>query len=183
MDVHFSSAKTTGRDDWETPLDFFHTLDRVYKFDLDVAADGVNHQTPLWLGPGGMRENALQCGWYVSDKPTVAWCNPPYSASKKFIEKAIFEAEFHSVDTVMLLPARTDTKYFHELVWQNASSIIFLKGRLKFYGASHSAPFPSMLVVFDGERVGDFPHCWQWDFKRDSYPVEARCDYVIRMST
>ena len=48
----------------------------------------------------------------------------------------------------MLIPARTDTKYFHEFIYHKAKEIRFVKGRLKFGGSKNSAPFPSMVVVF-----------------------------------
>jgi len=53
---------------------------------------------------------------------------------------------------VFLIPARTDTKRFHEIFIPFATEIRFLKGRLKFDDQKNSAPFPSMIVVFKGEK-------------------------------
>ena len=79
----------------------------------------------------------------------VCWCNPPYGRQiGKWVEKA---AKSHAT-VVMLLPARTDTKWFHDYCLPYGE-IEFLRGRLKFGGCEYNAPFPSMVVVF-GERKG-----------------------------
>ena len=76
------------------------------------------------------------------------YCNPPYGREiKTWVEKAYFESKKPDTTVVMLLPARTDTKWFHEYIYENAE-IRFVKGRLKFGNSKNSAPFPSMVVVF-----------------------------------
>jgi hypothetical protein len=94
------------------------------------------------------------CG--VPTRPATTWLNCPYSKGlqKQFIAKAAAE-RLNGVTTVMLLPARTDTKAFHAHIWDASANhprtgveVRFLKGRLKFIGATHGAPFPSMVVVF-----------------------------------
>lgn len=80
----------------------------------------------------------------------VCFCNPPYGREiGKWIEKAATSF----ATTVMLLPARTDTRWFHEWVLPQAE-IHFLKGRLKFGGAKNGAPFPSMIVIFNNNKKG-----------------------------
>ncbi len=76
--------------------------------------------------------------------------NPPYGREiGKWIEKAKIEASNGS-KVVALLPARTDTKWFHENIYNNKfCEIRFLKGRLKFGNSKNSAPFPSMIVIFE----------------------------------
>lgn len=72
------------------------------------------------------------------------FCNPPYGPGiTAFLQRA-HEAEI----AVFLVPARTDTRWFHELVVTKAKEIRFIKGRLKFGDSKNSAPFPSMIVVF-----------------------------------
>ena len=51
---------------------------------------------------------------------------------------------------VMLIPARTDTKAFHDFIYHKAE-VRFIRGRLKFGGSKNSAPFPSMIVIFKKE--------------------------------
>lgn len=128
--------------EWATPKNLFAELDAIHKFDLDVAASSTNHLCKEWFGldhPEESRRDGLTAEWYGH-----VWCNPPYGRIiKEWVKKA---AEHHDL-VVMLLPARTDTKWFHELVLPNAE-VQFLKGRLKFGESKLGAPFPSMLVTF-----------------------------------
>lgn len=79
------------------------------------------------------------------------WCNPPYGkAIEKWIEKA-YDESTKETRVVMLIPARTDTKWFHKYILPYAD-IYFIKGRLKFGNSKNSAPFPSMIVVFDADK-------------------------------
>lgn len=81
--------------------------------------------------------------------------NPPYSKSiAKWIKKAWYES-LRGVTTVALLPARTDTTWFHRYIYQRAE-VRFLRGRLQFEGAEQSAPFGSMIVIFRGVKI--LPH-------------------------
>ena len=81
----------------------------------------------------------------------TVWCNPPYGKElPKWIKKCAEEGKKKNTTVVMLIPARTDTRAFHEYIC-GKSEIRFLRGRVKFVGAKNSAPFPSMIVVFKGE--------------------------------
>lgn len=75
------------------------------------------------------------------------FCNPPYSSIAKWVEKAYMEAQKENTIVVMLIPSRTDTKYFHDFIYHR-SEIRFVKGRLKFGDSPYNAPFPSMIVIF-----------------------------------
>lgn len=146
MSVHYSS----GKDDWETPDELFQLYNNRYNFYLDAAADRHSHKCARWFGPGGVVEDALQGDWPLEEGNI--WLNPPYSRGlqAKFVRKALAEKQrcqpFYT-SVVCLLPARTDTKLFHEVI-QPYGRVEFLKGRVKFKGAQHGAPFPSMIVVF-----------------------------------
>jgi phage N-6-adenine-methyltransferase len=162
--VMFSSAT----DEWETPQAFFDKLNDEFGFVLDAAANRNNAKCAKYLGPDqfiSRWQDGLTCPWdywvpaavgeYACAAPVV-WCNPPYSRGMqaKFIAKAAEERK-RGVASVMLLPARTDTKAFHTHIydaskWQprEGIEIRLLPGRLKFGGAANSAPFPSMVVVF-----------------------------------
>ena len=134
-EVHFSSK--TG--EWATPQDFFDVVNEEFHFDLDAAANEENKKCPVFL------EDALSVVW--SDFGKSIWCNPPYGRGLgKWFEKAREASRWATV--VMLVPARTDTRWFHEYVWKVASEVRFIKGRLKFSGQPNSAPFPSMLVIY-----------------------------------
>ena len=132
--VHFSAAS----DRWATPRDTYEALDKEFHFDFDPCPlDGEQDGT---------------ASLFVAWQGKRVFCNPPYGPDlRKFLERA-HEAEL----AVFLIPARTDTRWFHEIVLPHAKEIRFLKGRLKFGDSVKSAPFPSMVVVFESH-----PDCCQ----------------------
>ena len=137
-DVLFSSKSVV----WETPQDLFDKLNAEFHFDLDVCALPENAKCEKYYTP---EDDSLLQPWNG-----VCWCNPPYGRTiGKWIQKA-YETFAGGGTVVMLLPARTDTKWFHEYIY-NKAEIRFIKGRLKFGNSKNAAPFPSMVVVFDGK--------------------------------
>jgi site-specific DNA-methyltransferase (adenine-specific) len=109
-------------------------LDKEFHFTLDPC--------PLY---GGVEVDGLEISW----KGERVFVNPPYGPKiRAFMEKAQ-EADL----AVFLIPARTDTKWFHEIVLPKAKEIRFIQGRLKFGGSKNSAPFPSMIIVFDNRKL------------------------------
>jgi hypothetical protein len=115
---------------WATPQGVKDALDAEFGFDFD----------PCPLGGGGFDGTAPGTEW----AGRRVFCNPPYgNAMIPFLQRAR-EADL----SVFLIPARTDTRWFHDLCLPHAAEIRFIKGRLKFGGAENSAPFPSMLVIF-----------------------------------
>ena len=137
--VHFSSAT----DQWATPQSTFDTLDKMYgPFDLDVCADRYNKKCINFIS---VKEDGLHVDW--SKRGSTCWMNPPYGRQiGKWIKKAYEESQKGCV-VVCLLPARTDTKWWHDYCMK-ASEILLVRGRLKFGGSKNSAPFPSAIVVF-----------------------------------
>ena len=145
--------------EWATPQETFDRLNAEFLFDLDLAATAENAKVPSFYTK---EMDSLQISWsgdtMRKDGPACGWLNPPYSRGlqAQFIAKAAEERRKGFL-TVMLLPARTDTKAFHEHIWfdrdgysgpREGVEIRFLRGRLKFGGSKNSAPFPSMVVVF-----------------------------------
>lgn len=150
---------STGKDDWETPDDFFRNLDDKYHFVLDAAANSSNCKCPAYFGDGGVEQDALEADWQEWLDNGNIWLNPPYSRKLQtaFLRKVVEESgkqkarrsgvgEEHG-RIVCLLPARTDTANFHDFILPNGE-IEFLRGRIKFKGAKHGAPFPSMICIF-----------------------------------
>lgn len=137
----FSSKK----DDWTTPSDFFQQLDNEFHFTLDAASSEENHLCKNYFT---IKTDGLSQDWGGHR----VFCNPPYGRQiGKWVQKAWEEAKKPNTTIVMLLPARTDTKWFHNYIYHQAK-IRFIKGRLKFGGAKNSAPFPSMVVIWDNYR-------------------------------
>ena len=136
-DAVFSSKSI----EWETPQAFFDALNRRFGFSLDVCATRETAKCPHFFDKS---MNGLAQSWANHR----CYMNPPYGREiGPWVEKARREAERGAL-VVGLLPARTDTAWFHEHVYRAATEIRFLKGRLKFEGAAASAPFPSMIAVW-----------------------------------
>ena len=148
----FSSATT----EWSTPQDFFDRLNKEFNFGLDAAATRHNAKCPFFYTEqiDGLRQD------WVCDG--AVWCNPPYGrgASAAWVKKGYDEAIKHRQTVVMLVPSRTDTRWFHDYVWDRDNNVPmdnvevrFVRGRLKFGGSKNSAPFPSMVIVFYGKYM------------------------------
>lgn len=133
--LHFSSAN----DKWATPQSFFDKVNESYRFTLDVCALPESAKCERYFTP---ETDGLGQMW----APEVCWMNPPYGRQiGRWVQKAYRESR-RGATVVCLLPARTDTTWFHDYCLHG--EVEFLKGRLKFGGAKNSAPFPSMLVTF-----------------------------------
>ena len=142
--VIFSSQ--TG--EWATPQDFFDKLDwRFGPFDLDPCATPFNTKCKSFFSE---QDDGLEQDWAGH----TVFVNPPYGRDiKKWIKKGYEESlkGMPHTKVVMLIPSRTDTKYWHDYVMK-ASEVYFVKGRLKFGDSNNSAPFPSAVVVFEGSN-------------------------------
>jgi phage N-6-adenine-methyltransferase len=126
---------------WETPQVLFDKLNAKYHFTLDVCATVENAKCPHFFSPN---EDGLKQVWTGR-----CWMNPPYGKEiSKWVEKAYQESGSGAL-VVALLPARTDTRWFHKFIYnQNGVTTHFVKGRVRFAHSKHTAPFPSLLVVF-----------------------------------
>lgn len=133
MSVHFSS-KT---DLWSTPQDLFDKLNAHFAFTTDVCATKDNAKCAHFFT---QEADGLAQNWHG-----VCWMNPPYGREiGKWVKKA---SESNAV-VVCLVPARTDTAWWHDYCAKG--EVTFLRGRLHFGGHKNPAPFPSAVVVFRG---------------------------------
>ena len=131
--------------EWETPQAFYDTLNAEFHFTLDPCCTHDNAKCEKHYTAA---EDGLSRPW-VGER---VFCNPPYGREMpKWIKKCEKEAA-GGATVVMLIPARTDTKAFHEHIYGKAE-IRFVRGRLKFGGSKNCAPFPSMIVVFRNENA------------------------------
>lgn len=138
IQVMFSSAT----DEWATPKDFFDTLNKEFDFTLDPCATTDNAKCDKFYTK---EQDGLKQDW----SGERVFCNPPYGkVIGDWVRKCSEESKKPNTTVVALIPARTDTRYFHEYIYHKAKEIRFIKGRLKFGGCKNSAPFPSMVVVF-----------------------------------
>lgn len=142
---NLSACFSSNSDEWETPQNLFDELNREFNFDLDVCATSDNHKCPVYFTK---EDNGLSKNW----GGYRVWLNPPYSEIDKWVEKAYRETRNDNTVVVMLIPSRTDTRYFHNYIYQR-TEIRFIKGRLHFNDSKGGAPFPSMIVVFRGANI------------------------------
>ena len=134
--VLFSSKS----DEWSTPQTLFDTLNEEFHFTLDPCATDENAKCKMYYT---ISENGLEKSW----NGHCVFCNPPYSQIQKWVKKSAEEAR-KGATVVMLIPSRTDTRWFHDYIY-NKAEIRFIKGRVRFGESKTGAPFPSMIVVFE----------------------------------
>jgi hypothetical protein len=152
--VNTSVLFSSSSDHWATPAEVYANLKKEFQFNLDPC--------PLDGSQDGLA--TLFMPW----RAKRVFCNPPYGPDiTKWLERAT-EADV----AVFLLPARTDTRWFHTIVLPKAKEIRFIRGRLKFGDAINRAPFPSMVVVFEKGRVLQTPPPIHSQSTRDAI---ARC--------
>lgn len=136
------SLFSSSSDEWETPQHIIDQLNEEFHFTLDPCASHSNHKCDRYFTK---EDDGLSKKW-----GGVVFCNPPYSQIAKWIKKASEEAE-EGTTVVLLIPARTDTRWFHDYIY-GKHEIRFIKGRLHFNNSKWSAPFPSMIVVMKGDK-------------------------------
>ena len=137
-EVMFSSKNEV----WATPQDFYDKLNREFGFNLDPCALPENAKCEKFFTPD---DDGLKQDW----GGYKVFCNPPYGRKlAAWVQKCYTESRKPGTLVVMLIPARTDTAYFHDYIYHKAREIRFIRGRLKFGDSKNAAPFPSMVVVF-----------------------------------
>jgi len=130
---------SSNTDQWATPQKFFDECSATYgPFDIDVCADATNTKCIIYFDKA---TNGLTQIWTGK-----CWMNPPYGRGIGEWMKKAYESAGNGTVVVCLVPARTDTKWWHDYAIKG--TVTFIKGRLKFGDATNSAPFPSALVVF-----------------------------------
>ena len=153
----FSSAT----DEWETPKELFDLLDKEFHFNLDPCATHLNAKCKKYITKV---MNGLNIIWFGR-----IFVNPPYSQIADWSEKCYRESLRSNCTVIMLIPSRTDTRYWHNYIMK-AKEIRFIKGRLRFKNGDkmNSAPFPSCIVVFKDMKVSSKrrPKCSTFDVKK-----------------
>lgn len=131
---------SSNTDLWSTPQEFFDALHKEFGFLIYVCALPENAKCEAYFTP---EMNSLKQSW----EGKTCWMNPPYGREiGLWVEKAFKEAQKPGTIVVCLLPARTDTRWWHDYCMKG--EIRFVRGRLKFGSSKNSAPFPSAVVIF-----------------------------------
>lgn len=135
---------TSNTQEWATPQKVFDELDAEFHFTLDPCC---THENAKCEKHYTIEDDGLSKSWGGE----VVFCNPPYRDMSKWAKKC-YEESLNGTLVVMLVPARTDTRWFWDYIYHKAE-IRFIKGRLRFGGSSSNAPFPSMIVVYGKDRT------------------------------
>lgn len=138
--------------DYCTPGGFFRELDEEFHFTLDAAATEKSAKCAAFYTP---ETDGLHSPWNIAGGGGAVFCNPPYGREiGKWVRKAWEEAK-SGTTIVLLIPARTDTSYFHDYILGRAE-IRWVRGRLRFEDEDGTVyppvPFPSMVVVYNGKE-------------------------------
>ena len=145
----FAGKFESARQDWETPADFFAPIEAEFHFTLDAAASAQNTKAESFFTEA---DDGLVQSW----GDNVVWLNPPYGEGRKpisaWVSKA-YEESLTGATTVMLIPARTNTNWFHDVCLAKGD-VRFVRGRPKFVGADHGLPQPLCLVIFKPKSTG-----------------------------
>lgn len=135
---------TSNTEMWATPQDFFDKLNEEFHFDLDPCASPENYKCEKYFTEA---DNGLAQNWGGHR----VFCNPPYGRKIAAWVKKCHDEALKGTLIVMLIPARTDTSYFHDYIYHKAE-LRFVRGRLKFGDAKQGAPFPSMVVIYNKKK-------------------------------
>lgn len=141
--THLAALFSSRTDQWPTPKWFFDALDQEFGFDIDVCASPEHAKCKRFFTP---EMDGLKQAW-----TGVCWMNPPYGREIGLWVAKAYQSAQQGTTVVCLLPARTDTAWWHEYVMR-AEEVRLLRGRLKFGNATAGAPFPSAVVVFRPRR-------------------------------
>ena len=146
MKDKLKSLMTSNTNEWYTPKKFYDQLHKEFNFTLDPCATPESAKCENYYT---IIENGLIQDW---DNHTV-FVNPPYGRDIKNWIKKCYEESLKGIVVVALIPARTDTRYWHDYIFNKAKDIRFLRGRIKFEKedgtTGDSAPFPSAIIVWD----------------------------------
>ena len=147
--------------EWDTPQDFYDKLDKQFNFTLDPCATSKSAKCKKYYTE---EDDGLAQDW----KGQTVFVNPPYGRGiGVWLKKGYEESKKHNTVVVMLIPSRTDTKWWHDYVMK-AKEVHLVRGRLKFGTSANVAPFPSAVVVFHSDMLYKSPVALAPDF----YPLE-----------
>lgn len=135
------SLVSSKSNEWATPQSLFDSLNSEFNFTLDPCSTKENHKCERYFT---LDEDGLKQDW----SKDIVFMNPPYGyQTVDWISKAYTES-LKGATVVCLIPARTDTSYWHDIIFKHSKQIRFIRGKIKFGGSKWTAPFASALVIF-----------------------------------
>ena len=145
------------KQDYATPQDLYMAFHKIYDFEIDLAADSSNHKCDKYFTE---EQDALKQDWIGR-----CWLNPPFGSGSigKWVKKAYEESIKHGSTIAVLIPARTNTRWWHDYVMYSGK-LYYILGRPKFGDSKHGLPQPLVVVVFTGYEI-DYPLQFTFDLK------------------
>lgn len=128
-------------DEYGTPLDFYNWLDGIFQFTLDPCTTALFAKCAKYYTK---EDDGLAQSW----KGERVFVNPPYSQNYKWMQKAFTEWKENNTLVVVLVPSRTDVRWYHDFCHGKATFIWHIKGRIQFIGGKSGATFPSAVIGY-----------------------------------
>jgi len=153
----FYSRTETSSDSWETPKEFYDKLDALFHFTLDPCATDANHKCAKYYTEA---QDGLKQSW----KGEIVFVNPPFKSNAEWLEKCKEESKDATI--VVVIPPRTDTRYWHDIVLPNSAEVWFCDGRVNFLKNGQrpkgGATFPLLVIVFKPHEGNIVFKGWKW---------------------
>ncbi len=151
--------------DYPTPKELLIAVQAMWgPIGLDCAANKSNHVAPKWLGPGGLKRNALEASWgNITSVPNTAlrWLNPPYDDISSWAAKCVRESSWHGTRIAMLVPANVSTNWFWNLVMPFAQPLVLYPPKIEFKGMKNPLPQGMLLCLYGMGNSGKMIR-WTW---------------------
>lgn len=152
--ANYNVIFSSDNDVWPTPADFFERLDAEFNFGLDVCSSTNNHKAPAYYAidhPDESRRDGLDQDWAAEAAELGGlgvFCNPPYGSGIENWMRKAHEAAQAGATVVTLVPVRSSSGWWHDLVLMTGAEVRYVRGRLTFGDAKHSAAFSSAVVIY-----------------------------------
>jgi site-specific DNA-methyltransferase (adenine-specific) len=156
-----SALYSSATDNWPTPQDFYDRLNTEFNFELDVCSSRANHKAPFYFAldhTDAARRDGLEADWSDSGATGTVWMNPPYGKTiRAWMAKAFETAHSTGRTVVCLVPVRSSSLWWHDLVLDTGAEVRYVKGRLTFGDATNTAAFGSAVVIYRPSDVVGTP--------------------------
>jgi phage N-6-adenine-methyltransferase len=156
-----SALYSSVTDNWPTPQDFYDRLDAEFGFELDVCSSRANRKAPSYFALDHEdvdRRDGLEADWSDGGATGTVWMNPPYGKTiREWMSKAFDTAHTTGRTVVCLVPVRSSSQWWHDLVLNTGAEVRYVKGRLTFGDATNSAAFASAVVIYRPSDVVGTP--------------------------
>lgn len=146
--MNYENNVSRDNNKWETPQNLFDELNNEFNFTLDPCCNEETKKCDKYYTE---KEDGLKQDW----SKDIVFMNPPYGYNTNVWIKKAYEESEKGATVVCLIPARTDTGYWHDYIFKYAKQIRFIRGKVKFGGSKWTAPFASAIVIFSPKNFNE----------------------------